>query len=100
MRGLHGEGHTNAERGQRDHRGRAHADEHHLPEDRRELEELSLERRDQDPVEQVNVEPEVVFQSAAARYNITPSAVSRLEVVSGFKSEIHQAAADKKSPSS
>ena len=62
MRGLHGERHANAERGERDHRRRAHADEHHLPEDRRELEELSLERRDQDPVKQASVEPEIIFQ--------------------------------------
>ena len=35
MRGLHCQRHPNAERGERDHRRRADANEHHLPEDRR-----------------------------------------------------------------
>ena len=64
MRRLHRQRHADAERGQRDHRRRAHPDEDHLPEDRRDLEELAFERRDQDPVKQASVEPEKVFQDA------------------------------------
>jgi hypothetical protein len=52
-----------------------------LPEDRRELEELPLERRDQDPVKEARVEPEKVFQNAGARYNTAASVISRLEAL-------------------
>ena len=81
MRGLHGERHADAERRKRNHGRRPHADKHHLPEDRRELEELPLERCDQDPVKEARVEPEKVFQNAGARYNTAPPGISRLEVV-------------------
>ena len=52
MSGLHGERHTYAERRQRHHGCRAHADGHHLPEDRRDLKKLPGKRRNQNPVEQ------------------------------------------------
>ena len=64
MRGLHCERHANAERGQRDHRRRAHPDEHHLPEDLGDIEKLSGERRYEDPVKKVEVELKVIFQNA------------------------------------
>jgi hypothetical protein len=67
MRGLHGERHADAERRQRNHWSCAHADEHHLPKDRRDFEQLAFERCDQNPVEQTEVEFEVVFQDAAVR---------------------------------
>ena len=66
MGGLHGQRHAHAERCQRDHRRRAHSDEHHLPKDRRDFEKLSGERRDQNPVEQAEIKLEVVFQNKAS----------------------------------
>ena len=67
MGGLHRQGHADAERGQRDHRSCSDADSDHLPKDRRDFEELALERRDQDPVKQTSVEPKKIFQSGKAR---------------------------------
>src|SRR5437867_840853 len=67
MRCLHGERHTYAKRRQRDHRRRAHTDEHHLPEDGRDFEKLSGKRRDQNPIEQADIKLEIVFQNAVMR---------------------------------
>jgi hypothetical protein len=53
MRRLHGKRHAHAESGQRNHRRSAHTYENHLPEDRRDLEELTRERRNENPVEQI-----------------------------------------------
>ena len=53
---LHGEGHADAESGERDHRRRPYPNEDDLPEDRRDLEELALERSDEHPVKQAQVE--------------------------------------------
>src|SRR5882724_1884028 len=63
MRALHGQCHADAERGQRHHRRRAHTDENHLPEDRRDFEKLPPERRDQHPVKQVKIELKIIFQN-------------------------------------
>ena len=63
MGGLHGQRYAHAERGQGDHRRRAHPDKHHLPEDRRDFEKLTGEWRDQNPVEQAEIKLEVVFQN-------------------------------------
>src|SRR3954470_23379190 len=66
MRRLHGQSHAHAECGESDHRCRAHSDKHHLPEDRREFEELAFERRDEYPIQQTRVELEIVFHNGAA----------------------------------
>ena len=63
MRGLHGERHAHAKGRQRDHRRRAHPDEHHLPEDLRDVEKLPGEGRYEDPVKKVEVELKVIFQN-------------------------------------
>ena len=63
MRGLHGQRYAHAECGQRDHRRRAHADEYHLPKDRRDFEKLAGEWRNQNPVEQAEIKLEIVFQN-------------------------------------
>ena len=55
MRRLHCERDADAEGGERDHRRRPNPDGYHLPEDRRNLEEFALERRDEDPVKQAGV---------------------------------------------
>jgi len=65
MGGLHGQRHANAKRRQRDHRRSAHSNEDHLSEDRRDLEKLSGERRDQNPVEQAEIKLDVIFQIMA-----------------------------------
>src|SRR5437899_822065 len=67
MRCLHGERHTNAKRRQRDHRRRAHTDEHHLSKDRCDFEKLSGKRRDQNPIEQADIKLKIVFQNAVMR---------------------------------
>ena len=61
MRSLHRKRHAHTESGQRDHRRRARPDENHLPEDRRDLEKLAGKRRNEDPVKQTKIKPEVVF---------------------------------------
>ena len=63
---LHGERDTHAECCQRDHRRRAHADEHHLPEDRRDFEKLPGKWRDQNPIEQAEIKLDVVLQNEAS----------------------------------
>jgi len=63
MRSLHRKRHAHAESGQRYHRCGAHTYENHLPEDRRDLEKLTRERRNKNPVEQTEIEVEIVFQS-------------------------------------
>jgi len=55
MRGLHRQSYAHAACGQRNHRRRAHTDEHHLAEDRRDLEKLPGERRNQNPVEEAKI---------------------------------------------
>ena len=65
MRSLHRQRHAYTERGECDHRRGAHPYENHLPEDRRDLEELTRERRNENPVEQTEIELEIVFQSEA-----------------------------------
>ena len=67
VRSLHGERHTHTERSQRDHRRCAHADEDHLPEDRRDFEKLPGERRDKYPVKKAQIEAKIIFQSRAVR---------------------------------
>jgi hypothetical protein len=52
MSSLHRERYANAERRQCHHWRRAHADGHHLPEDRTDFEKLPGKRRNQNPVEQ------------------------------------------------
>jgi len=61
---LHRQSHAYAKRRQRNHRRRAHADENHLPEDRRDFEKLTGKRRNQNPVKQADVKLEIVFQNA------------------------------------
>jgi hypothetical protein len=64
---LHGERHANAKRRQRDHRRRAHPDEHHLPEDLRDVEKLPGEGRYEDPVKKVEIKIKIVFQNTSVR---------------------------------
>jgi len=61
MSGLHRERYANAERRQCHHRCRAHADGHHLSEDRTDFEELSGKWRDHNPVKQTQIKLEIVF---------------------------------------
>src|SRR5262249_41674480 len=61
MRSLHRQRHAYAERGQRHHRCSAHSDENHLPKNRRDLEKLPLKRRDENPIEDVEIEKEIIF---------------------------------------
>jgi hypothetical protein len=63
MRSLHRKRHAHAESRQRYHRRGAHTDENHLPEDRRDLEKLTRERRNKNPIEQTKIELEIIFQS-------------------------------------
>ena len=63
MRSLHRQRHANAECRQRYHGRCAHTDGNHLPEDRRDLEKLAPERRNKNPVEQTQIELEIIFQS-------------------------------------
>ena len=67
MRSLHRKRHAHAESRQRYHRRGAHTYENHLPEDRRDLEKLTRERRNENPVEQTEIELEIVFQSESGR---------------------------------
>jgi len=60
MRGLHRQRHAHTKCRQRYHWRRADTDENHLPEDRRNLEELPGERRNQNPVEQTEIKLEIV----------------------------------------
>jgi epsilon-lactone hydrolase len=61
MRSLHRKRHAHTESRQRDHRRSARPDENHLPEDRRDLEKLAGERRNEDPIKQTKIKPDVVF---------------------------------------
>jgi hypothetical protein len=60
---LHRQRDANTERCECDHWRRAHTDGYHLPEDRRDLEKLSGERRNKNPVEQTKIKLKVIFQS-------------------------------------
>ena len=61
MRGLHRERHADAERGQRDHRRRADADENHLPENLGDTKKLAGKRRDEHPVKQTQIQAQIIF---------------------------------------
>ena len=61
MSGLHRERYTYAKRRQCHHRCRAHADGHHLPEDRPDFEKLPGKRRNQNPVKHTQIKLEIVF---------------------------------------
>ena len=61
MRSLHRKCYAHAESRQRYHGRGAHTYENHLPEDRRDLEELTRERRNENPVEQTEIKLDVVF---------------------------------------
>src|SRR5512140_2705007 len=58
---LHGQRHSNTEGRQRNHRRCTYSDEHHLPEDRPDLEKLPGERRNQNPVKQTEIKLDVIF---------------------------------------
>src|SRR4051812_30108535 len=62
MRRLHGQGHANTEGGEGNHRRGPNPDEHHLAKNRRDLEELAAEGRDQQPVQQIEIKLDVVLQ--------------------------------------
>ena len=85
MGGLHGQRYAHAEGGQGDHRRRAHPDEHHLPEDRRDFEELPGEWRNQNPVEKAEIKLEIVFQ------NETSADAQNDKMVAPTKAEISAA---------
>src|SRR5207237_5751830 len=55
-----------AKRGQRHHRGRAHADENHLPENLGDTKKLAGKRRDEHPVEQTQIQAQIIFQHRGA----------------------------------
>jgi len=81
MRSLHRKRHAHAESRQRYHRRGAHTYENHLPEDRRDFEKLARERSDKNPVEQIQIELEIIFQSESRRciskpyyFSVAPSA--------------------------
>ena len=61
MRSLHRKCYAHAESRQRYHGRGAHTYENHLPEDRRDLEELTREWRNENPVEQTEIKLDVVF---------------------------------------
>ena len=63
MGSLHRECHAYAESSQCYHRRGAHPDENHLPEDRPNLEELTGEGRNENPVQQTEIKLEIIFQS-------------------------------------
>jgi hypothetical protein len=67
MGGLHRQCHAYTERRECYHRRCAHAYENHLPEDRRDPEKLTRERRNENPVEQTEIELEIIFQSESGR---------------------------------
>jgi hypothetical protein len=67
MRSLHRKRYAHAKSRQRYHRRSAHTYKNHLPEDRRDLEKLTRERRNEDPVEQTQIELEIIFQSESRR---------------------------------
>jgi monoterpene epsilon-lactone hydrolase len=58
---LHCQRHANTECRQRHHRRGADTDEHHLPEDWRDLEKLPGKGRNQNPVEQTEIKLEIIF---------------------------------------
>ena len=67
MRSLHRKRHAHAKSRQRYHRRGAHTYENHLPKDRRDLEKLTRERRNENPVEQTKIELDVVFHLSCER---------------------------------
>src|ERR1700751_2897343 len=58
---LHRQRVANTKRCECHHRGSAHTDGYHLPEDRPDLEKLTRERRNENPVEQTEIELEIIF---------------------------------------
>src|SRR6476469_7698020 len=79
MRSLHCKRHAHAESRQRYHRRGAHTYENHLPEDRRDLEKLTRERRNENPVKQTEIKLEIIFQSESGRCAFKESEIARLK---------------------
>ena len=67
MRSLHRKRHAHAESRQGDHRRGAHTYENHLPEDRRDLEKLTRERRNENPVKQTEIKLDIIFHLLVSR---------------------------------